>query len=82
MLTVLSAAIDAVKVITPKLIADSSGSFGETYNLECFAQHGITPHFVQDNDSVSVAIGTIRGLHFQRDPAAPSVERANFRCSG
>jgi dTDP-4-dehydrorhamnose 3,5-epimerase len=70
MLTVTSAAIDAVKVITPKLIADSRGSFCETYNQERFADHGIMPTFVQDNDSVSAAIGTIRGLHFQSDPAA------------
>ena len=70
MLTVTSTAIDAVKVVTPKLIADCRGAFCETYNQERFAEHGVMPNFVQDNQSVSAAIGTIRGLHFQSHPAA------------
>ena len=70
MFTVTSTAIDGVKVVTPKLIADSRGAFCETYNQERFAEHGIMPNFVQDNQSVSAAIGTIRGLHFQDHPAA------------
>jgi dTDP-4-dehydrorhamnose 3,5-epimerase len=70
MLTVTSTAIEAVKVVTPKLIADSRGSFCETYNQERFAEHGIMPSFVQDNQSASAAVGTIRGLHFQSHPAA------------
>jgi dTDP-4-dehydrorhamnose 3,5-epimerase len=70
MLTVTSTAIDAVKVLTPKLIADSRGAFCETYNQERFTEHGIMPNFVQDNQTVSAAIGTIRGLHFQGHPAA------------
>ena len=78
MLTVLSAAMDIVKVITPKLIADSRGSFCENVSFGMLRPARHSPHFVQDNDSVSAAIGTIRGLHFQRDPAIPSVERANF----
>jgi dTDP-4-dehydrorhamnose 3,5-epimerase len=69
MLTVTSTAIDAVKVVTPKLIADSRGTFCETYN-QGFAEHGILANFVQDNESASAAIGTIRGLHFQGHPAA------------
>ncbi len=70
MLTVTPTAIDAVKVVTPKLIADSRGAFWETYNQERFVEHGIMPNFVQDNQSVSAAVGTIRGLHFQSHPAA------------
>jgi dTDP-4-dehydrorhamnose 3,5-epimerase len=70
MLTVTSTAIDAVKAITPKWIADSRGAFCETYNQERFAEHGIVANFVQDNESASAAIGTIRGLHFQCHPAA------------
>src|SRR5262249_51359697 len=62
--------IDAVKIVTPKLIADSRGAFCETYNQARFAEHGITANFVQDNQSASAAAGTIRGLHFQGHPAA------------
>jgi dTDP-4-dehydrorhamnose 3,5-epimerase len=72
MLTVTSTAIDAVKVVTPKLIEDLRGEFCETYNQERFAEHGIMANFVQDNQSTSTAIGTIRGLHFQGHPAAQS----------
>jgi dTDP-4-dehydrorhamnose 3,5-epimerase len=70
MLTVTSTEIDVVKIVTPKLIADSRGAFCEAYNQERFAARGITANFVQDNQSVSAAIGTIRGLHFQGNPAA------------
>ena len=70
MLTVPSTAIDAVKVVTPKLIADLRGTFCETYNQERLAGYGILANFVQDNQSASAAIGTIRGLHFQGHPAA------------
>lgn len=31
---------------------------------------GVGAHFVQDNESRSVKIGTIRGIHFQRPPHA------------
>ena len=72
MLTVTPTAIDAVKIVTPKLIEDLRGAFCETYNQECFAKHGIIANFVQDNQSASTAIGTIRGLHFQGPPAAQS----------
>jgi dTDP-4-dehydrorhamnose 3,5-epimerase len=70
MLTVTSTAIDAVKVVTPTLIADTRGAFCETYNQARLAEHGILANFVQDNQSTSAAIGTIRGLHFQGRPAA------------
>jgi len=70
MLTVTPTAIDAVKVITPKAFADSRGVFCETYNRQRFFDHGIGLEFVQDNQSVSAAAGTIRGLHFQSPPFA------------
>lgn len=70
MLTVTSTEIRDVKVVATKLIADSRGSFCETYNQPRFVEHGITPAFVQDNHSVSAAVGTVRGLHFQSPPAA------------
>lgn len=70
MLTVTPASIEAVKVVTPKLIRDNRGVFCETYNQVQFAEHGITAHFVQDNQSTSASIATVRGLHFQSHPAA------------
>lgn len=70
MLTVTCTAIEAVKIITPRAFADSRGTFSETYNRQRFVDHGIALEFVQDNQSISAAIGTVRGLHFQSAPFA------------
>lgn len=42
----------------------------ETYSQATAATVGITDRFVQDNQSLSVFEGTIRGIHFQRSPHA------------
>ncbi len=62
--------IPEVKLITPKRFGDHRGFFEETYNRDAFAAEGITLDFVQDNHSLSAAVGTIRGLHFQAPPRA------------
>jgi len=63
-------AIDGVRLIRPRRIADSRGYFAETWNRRGFAEAGIDATFVQDNYSYSRAIGTIRGLHYQQLPRA------------
>ncbi len=70
MLTVEPAAIPDVKIVTPKRFGDDRGFFCETYNRQRFAQAGIAIEFVQDNHSLSVSAGTVRGLHFQNAPFA------------
>jgi len=70
MLEVVSTAIEAVKIVVPKAFSDSRGYFSETYTRQRFADHGIALDFVQDNQSLSVETGTIRGLHFQTPPMA------------
>jgi len=70
MLTVIPTAIEAIKVVVPKSFGDHRGSFSETYHRDRFVEHGIALEFVQDNQSQSVVAGTLRGLHFQRPPAA------------
>ena len=40
----------------------------ETYNEAKFHEMGIDTVFVQDNMSYSAQKGTLRGLHYQRDP--------------
>ena len=59
-----------VKVITPKRFGDDRGFFSETWNKARLAQDGIEIDFVQDNHSMSHAVGTVRGLHFQSPPHA------------
>lgn len=62
--------IPDVMVVTPSRFGDARGYFSETYNVRLFAQHGVDTVFVQDNQSLSAAVGTIRGLHFQAPPHA------------
>jgi dTDP-4-dehydrorhamnose 3,5-epimerase len=56
--------------VTPRRFEDSRGWFCETWNQARFEDWGITASFCQDNQSLSVHAGTLRGLHFQRAPHA------------
>ena len=52
-------------IVKPRVFADDRGSFSETFNQRQFEKvTGISPDFVQDNQSVS-AYGVLRGLHLQ-----------------
>jgi dTDP-4-dehydrorhamnose 3,5-epimerase len=70
-MNVESLAIPEVKLLTPARYADNRGFFSETWNEARFAGAGVHGPFVQDNHSLSVSTGTIRGLHCQ---VAPSVQ--------
>lgn len=59
-----------VLVVTPSRFVDSRGYFAVTFNRQTFSQAGIATTFLQDNQSLSLQAGTIRGLHFQRPPVA------------
>ena len=59
-----------VKIIEPAVFGDHRGFFTESYSKEAFHEVGITFDFVQDNHSLSVESGVIRGLHFQKGEAA------------
>lgn len=56
--------------IIPRKIEDDRGYFSEIFRDDAFAEHTGPAKFVQDNQSLSVRAGTIRGLHFQTHPAA------------
>lgn len=58
------------KLITPARFGDARGFFRETWKDAWFRANVAATGFVQDNESFSAARGTIRGLHFQRDPMA------------
>lgn len=62
--------IPEVLLIQSPRYRDARGFFSETYNKKVFAEAGIDLDFVQDNHSLSVSAGTIRGLHFQSHPYA------------
>jgi len=63
-------ALPDVKLIQPVRHGDARGYFSEVYREEAFAKHGIDTQFVQENQSLSAAVGVVRGLHFQVAPMA------------
>ena len=62
--------LEGVLIITPDKFGDERGFFSETYNAPALAAHGVRHTFSQDNHSFSATPGTLRGLHFQREPTA------------
>jgi dTDP-4-dehydrorhamnose 3,5-epimerase len=49
---------------------DHRGYFTRVYSEDFFRQHGLQTSWVQENQSLTKTIHTIRGLHFQRPPFA------------
>ena len=62
--------IPGVIVVEPQVFKDGRGWFMETYSRLKVTELGIDIEFVQDNHSLSVPKGTLRGLHFQNNPKA------------
>ena len=67
---VTATSLAGVLVLKPKRFEDHRGFFSETYSKRRLANVGIKVDFIQDNLSVSKRSGTLRGLHFQREPFA------------
>ncbi len=61
-------AIPGVVSIKPRKFADDRGFFMETYKAPDYAAVGVDAVFVQDNHSLSLKRGTLRGLHLQTPP--------------
>src|SRR5208282_6583745 len=57
-------------LIEPKVFSDKRGWFSETYRKSDVVSHGIPYEFSQDNQSYSSNRGILRGVHFQKEPAA------------
>jgi len=70
MLDIQPTALPDVKIIQTKRFGDERGFFSEVYNRLRFEEAGLEFDFVQDNHSLSIKAGTIRGLHFQCPPFA------------
>lgn len=67
---VTEAGLPGVLLVETEWLEDERGIFGETYSRAAFRAAGILCDFVQDNQSLSRRAGTVRGLHFQTEPAA------------
>lgn len=62
--------LDGLVEVIPRKIEDHRGYFAETFRLDGFDAHSGSVEFVQENQSLSLAPGTIRGIHFQAQPNA------------
>lgn len=54
----------------PRKIEDARGYFSELFRMDAFEKEAGTVEFLQDNQSLSLRRGTIRGVHFQAPPRA------------
>jgi dTDP-4-dehydrorhamnose 3,5-epimerase len=61
-------AIPEVILLTPARFGDSRGFFSETWQARRYRDAGVEGEFIQDNQSVSAQVGTLRGLHLQIAP--------------
>src|SRR5215468_5538727 len=69
-MTIRELEIPAVKLFIPKRFNDLRGYFSEIWSERLFRKEIADAAFVQDNQSMSVKKGTLRGLHFQKPPCA------------
>jgi dTDP-4-dehydrorhamnose 3,5-epimerase len=65
---VIETKLEGCYIIEPDVFGDNRGYFTETYNKQKFEENGILNEFIQDNQSLSKEKGTLRGIHFQKDP--------------
>lgn len=60
--------LPGVWVVCPESSEDERGSFARTFCEQEFRDHGIDPRVAQCSLSHNPTAGTLRGLHFQREP--------------
>lgn len=62
---VIETRLQDVKIIEGNVFGDRRGFFTESYTEKNFFDAGIMNRFIQDNHSLSVEAGVLRGMHFQ-----------------
>ncbi|MGD9616199.1 MAG: dTDP-4-dehydrorhamnose 3,5-epimerase [Alphaproteobacteria bacterium] len=67
---VIPTEIADVKEIRPVRHHDARGFFSEIFRESVLRENGIAAAFIQENHSLSMDRGVIRGLHFQIPPAS------------
>lgn len=67
-MNVISTKLNGVYIIEPKVFGDDRGWFIESYSKIKTPQFNCD--FVQDNHSFTMEKGTLRGIHFQKEPYA------------
>jgi dTDP-4-dehydrorhamnose 3,5-epimerase len=74
----LETEIQGVWIIEPDYHKDERGHFFRAWCAREFDEHGIEFHPVQSNMGFSLRKGTVRGMHFQVEPA---LEAKLIRCT-
>lgn len=69
-MNIISTKLEGLYIVEPVVHGDNRGFFMESYSSVKFAELGIEFPFVQDNHSLSVETGVLRGLHYQLKPKA------------
>ncbi|WP_159885959.1 dTDP-4-dehydrorhamnose 3,5-epimerase [Paenibacillus puerhi] len=69
-MNIISTKLNGVIIIEPPVFGDNRGFFSESYNESKLKDAGYHLSFVQDNHSLSVEAGVVRGLHYQLAPKA------------
>jgi dTDP-4-dehydrorhamnose 3,5-epimerase len=72
MMKIIEIGLSDVVIIEMNVFGDHRGFFMESYNAKQFKEKGISNIFIQDNHSLSVEAGVLRGLHYQLNPKAQS----------
>jgi dTDP-4-dehydrorhamnose 3,5-epimerase len=65
-------------LVQPEPARDKRGFFARTFCTDAFSQHGLEVQYPQHSISFSARRGTLRGLHFQREPFS---EAKLIRCT-
>jgi dTDP-4-dehydrorhamnose 3,5-epimerase len=60
--------LSGAAIISPPTYPDGRGYFAVPFNREALKSAGIDADFIQDNQSLSEQVGTLRGLHYQLPP--------------
>lgn len=71
-------ALDGLVKIIPTRMHDHRGYFSEVFSSGWFCENVADISFVQENESLSTSVGTVRGLHFQ---VAPFAQGKLVRCT-
>jgi dTDP-4-dehydrorhamnose 3,5-epimerase len=70
-ISVRQCGLPGILILTPQRFSDDRGFLCESWSRRTLEEAGVyLPEFVQDNHSLSLLAGTLRGLHYQAPPHA------------
>jgi dTDP-4-dehydrorhamnose 3,5-epimerase len=67
---ILETSLKDLYILKPKVFVDNRGYFFESYSQIKMPSSYQKISFIQDNQSLSMQKGTLRGIHFQNNPKA------------